>query len=204
MFDKEGIWLLGELERFVEETMLPVEEQEHIGNRKKAWTADYWTIEVAKCLRMGEDAYLETPLPPWLENNPYFQPYGKKHVIGCAKYKIRNLENLGKFKDRSNNLLVCQIGRGLPVIVAFQVKRWRRILAYDNIDYGRLLDGFFIPRLGVKIEFEIGDTANFSTEGLKTDVVMTGHNTRFTAEQLKEIALCDKVKGYTYDGHIIK
>jgi len=143
-------------------------------------------------------------LPPWLGSNPYFQPYGKKHIIGCARYKLGNLENLRKLKDTSDNLLVCQIGRGLPVIVAFQAKKWRRVLAYDNIDYGRLLDEFFIPRLGVEIKFEIGDTADFSAEGLKTDVVMTGHNTRFTAEQLKEIALCDKVRGYTHDGHIIK
>lgn len=204
MFDEEGIWLLSEMEQFVIDTMLSSEEQEHIGHGEQAWTADYWTIEVAKCLRMGIEAYEQYPLSPWLVDNPCFQPYGKKHIIGCTKYKLGNLENLKKLGDRSDNLFVCQIGRGLPVIVAFQAKRWKCVLGYDKFDYGKLLNDFFEPKLSIEIVFEIKDTVDFSTEGLDIDVVMSGHNTRFTPNQLKEITSCWMIRGYTHDGHIVK
>ena len=109
------------------------EQEACCGETPDVWTADEWTIEVGKFLLMGEDAYLRdiTPVRRYDNNALLFQ---KNTIRNYGEQKYNLLQNLNKVKDLADNILICEVGRGIDLVLADHIKQWSNILCYDVND----------------------------------------------------------------------
>jgi len=212
-FDKIRLELFEELEHFVFHNQLPLAVQTHITQGKWVWNADYWTMEVCKCLRLGEKEYLKRPPPEWLDGNPLWENrHGiprKYHIVEVSRFKQGELFALQKVGHLANNLFITQIGWGLSVIVASQIKTWERISGYDQspkYDEVRIDAAHWAiwKQWNGKVYFKAKKTADFKATDIDRDTIMVGHATNFTKEQLDGIKAEPKIKIYIHDGKIVK
>lgn len=97
-------------------------KQEECGTGKNYWNADMWTLEVAACLFLGKE---------YKNNN--------KRIFADAKIKGLLSDILTEIKDDADSLLVCEVGRGLDILVANMVKKWKKIYCYDHVNYKNYL-----------------------------------------------------------------
>ncbi len=221
-FDNTRLELFEELENFVFENQLPLADQAHITQGKWVWNADYWTMEVCKCLRLGEKEYLESPVPEWLDGNPLFESrhgiHRKHHIALVSRFKRKELFALNLLGGMADDLFITQIGWGISIIVASQVKVWEQISGYDQFSkYGLLLNDqweyeainnicHYTKRYWrySKIGFKTKKTSDFRATDIDRDTIMVGHATHFTQKQIEEIKAEPKIKVYIHDGTIIK
>ena len=103
--------------------------QEQCGTGSNYWNADYWTIEVARCLSIEE--YI---LPERFQGNKFADPNRIKHD---ADIKLSLLKILDEIKDSTDCLLICEVGRGLDILIANMVKKWK-IYCFDPVSYTHL------------------------------------------------------------------
>lgn len=165
-----------EIERFLQyliRNLLPSYiKQEEQGEGENYWNADFWTIEVAKCLYVGDRAYLEPEYTPskFLNN----KNYNKKEIINHAMIKKSMFEFLKEVKDDANELLVCEVGRGLDILIANMVKKWDKIYCYDqNKVYGNYLKSDFN-----NIEFYPEPTVVFDPEVVDNNTIAIINHSR--------------------------
>jgi len=170
-------------------------------------------MEVCKCLRLGEKEYLKRPVPQWLDGNPLFENrhgiHRKYHIIEVSRFKQGELFALQKVGHLADNLFITQIGWGISVIVASQVKPWDWIGGYDQFPkYGPLLNERWYPPIYFKTmktsELEATKIITCPQCDIDMDMIMVGHATNFTKEQLDEIYDEPKIKIYIHDGKIVK
>lgn len=94
--------------------------QEAAGYGSKRYTADMWTLEVCECL-LGMD---------------------------CKKFPYRNQKldlftSLKKVMNDANAICVGEVGRGLDILIANMLKKWK-VICYDhNPIYAEYLDKYF-------------------------------------------------------------
>lgn len=122
--------------------------QEQCGTGKDYWNADMWTLEVARCLLHGDDYVL----PMKYKHNKFADPNRIKHDAN-VKRKLKNL--LQEIKDSADVLLIGEVGRGLDILVANTVKKWKTIICYDQVNYQEYL------RIFDNVHFIQGTTATF-------------------------------------------
>ena len=113
---------------------LPMENQERVGTDKRRWCSDWWTIEVLKCLYWTADSYRLDPPPNRLKNNPDFAG-GIEGMIEEAAVKLRMMDHLETVKDRADTLYVCEACRGIDILLAYMIKDWPKVIAYDKNEY---------------------------------------------------------------------
>jgi hypothetical protein len=122
-----------ELKNFTQSVIdrpLPLDEQECVKRDGYVWCADWWTIEVCKYLINGEPGYIGDPPPNRLKNNPIFS---KDVIIEHGRCKVAMYELLKEKKDElPNNLFLCEVGRGIDIVLAKMVKDDWRITCYDS------------------------------------------------------------------------
>ena len=58
--------------QFTQYNLLDKDGQETCGYFPHLWLSDYWTLEVTKCLYLGNETYLSDPIPRRLIDNPHF------------------------------------------------------------------------------------------------------------------------------------
>jgi hypothetical protein len=108
--------------------------QESCGVGDNYWNADMWTIEVAKCLYFGSSYSMSS----FFKNNGN---YNIKEIIKDANIKISLYKNL-KLKSNTDSILICEVGRGLDIVIANMVRKWNKIYCYDQVNYNEYLKYF--------------------------------------------------------------
>lgn len=147
--------------KHVKNNLLPDDyPQEKCGIGKKHWTADMWTIGVSECMIVGEENY-----------NPQERIYKiyKNNIIVASNLKKSMIEKLNKVKDSTDYLLVAEVGRGLDILIANNIKKWKKIYCYDHVDYNRYLKNYFVNE---DIRFTASPTTVFDTTQLKEKCIM--------------------------------
>ncbi len=133
--------------------------QEQCGKGKHYWNADFWTMEVAAYLIQETDY----EVPERFKGNRNCDPNRMKHD---AEIKKSVYENLQKFQLDGDALLICEVGRGLDILMANMVKKWRKIYCYDQVNYTKYLSYFS------DIEFFHISTAQFDPSNIPENVTM--------------------------------
>lgn len=194
------LYLLNFLQHIIY-SLLPVKEQEAEGEYPHSlWTADYWTIEVAKCLLLGNERYLTDPPPRRLEGNPNFDREG---IIHDVEFKRAVREHLLSLKDKVGSLLIGEVGRGLDILVASTVKKWDKVYCWDpNFRYGPLLKRFF-GEFG-DINFIVSPTHSFDYSILEEEVVMVLNHARIGDKGLERFLNCKNISFLINNGVLIK
>jgi hypothetical protein len=208
--------ILLDLELFVQKNGMKPEDQEHVFSGGDVWTADWWTIEMCRCLRWGEDRYRREPLPPYLEKNSIFTAdyFGQDHIIGCCRYKLKNLELVREIPRRpGHRLLSCQIGWGLDIIIGIESgHHWLWFCGYDRVNYGGLLNEFYQPRIGAMatspmesgILFVLLDTQDWLPDMVTSPTIIFSHHIKLTYDQRAAIDKSPSVTHHIHDGEKIK
>ena len=147
--------------------------QEAAGHGKERWTADLWSVELCKAWVMGLDEYRET-IPLEYRENP---GHNGNHALRSCKIKENLLDILMDIKEDANEIVVCEVGRGLDILIANMVKKWKRIICYDQVpQYKDYLNRFF------EVEFYKQATWKFLEDNGKyiyEPCIMISHGSRF-------------------------
>lgn len=109
--------------------------QEQCGGGESYWNADMWTIEVTRCLLLGDDY----TIPEKLKGNRFADPNRIKKDV---EIKISEKKILEQIKDSTDVLLIGEVGRGLDILIANSVKEWDKIYCWDQVDYSEQLQIF--------------------------------------------------------------
>jgi hypothetical protein len=127
---------------------LPKDKQETCGTSKNFWSADFWTIELCKCLYLDNQKYEKSRLPKWLHNK---QHQHIQEILIAYEIKNKMFQELIKVKNDSNNLLICEVSHGIDILVSLQIKKWDNIYCYDQVNlYGPILQEFFQENYNLK------------------------------------------------------
>ena len=139
IMDKER---LGNFIKSIQYNLLPVRDQNSMGEGKNLFVEDWLTIEVSKYLYIGKYRYFKEPIPRRLEGN---QSFDQKRVMEVAEEIVDYISILEKNPDKFNKLKIYNIGRGLSLLLALFVKTdFEKIACYDvNPKYEDLLRIFF-------------------------------------------------------------
>ena len=152
------------LQYTAENLIFPLDKQECTGAGADFWCADWWTIEVAKCLFIGNIRYLNDPIPKRLEGNKNF---ALQDGIKSADMKRNILTSLIELKDTCSSLFIPQIGRGIDLLLANLVKPWENVYCFDVVNYEQYLKGFFTNKIHFKPVAESGyDLNNIEEESI--------------------------------------
>ena len=193
--------IIGEFLKYTLINLLSRDEQEARGEGKDYWCADYWTLEVAKCLYIGNERYMNDPLPRRLEGNKGFS---RNEIMAAADVK----RSVIKFLDAygGDSLLVCEVGRGLDILVAIILKQWEKIYCYDgNGLYGKHLEEFFkLYGYQNNLIFTQTPTHNFDVKTIDKDVVMVINHTRVGFDAAIKFFECPKIAYIIKDGRLTR
>ncbi len=170
MFTPEQIRELKIFNQSITMSPLPIDKQEARTDGKHMWCADWWTIEVLKCLFNGEQGYRLDPPPNRLKNN-YL--WSQEEIIKNANAKIRMLDLLRENKDFSDTVFICEVGRGIDVLLASFVKPWTKIVCYDNNEYVLgAMELYFKEKLGLPIQHFRVNSGDFDFNTITEKVIM--------------------------------
>jgi len=120
-----------------------------------------WTIEVVKCL-LHKDEYR---LSSRLEDNRHCSIDRIKRDAAIKRSTYDNINKVLKTQP-CKSLLVCEVGRGLDIVMALAIQKWGKIYCYDHVDYSRELDYF------PSVEFSRQSSTAFNPNRLPEDVIM--------------------------------
>ncbi len=134
-----------------------------VGVYPHIWTDDDWHMEVAKYLLIGETNYLSYNPPSRLKGNPYYNP---QKLVDSGKIKIKTADALSKISAEEKTLLICEVGRGLDILVSASVKKWDRVICYDYVNYKLHLSSMF-P--GSIIDFFTARSEEFNEDSIVID-----------------------------------
>lgn len=174
MFDKDLKIELMKFTQFVTTNLVPLYEQKTRGEGKNFFCEDWWNIEVLKFLFNGKSMYLEDP-PPWrLIGNKNFS---KQEIIDDGEKRIAMFKTLEEVKDSTDNILFCEVGRGIDIILANWIKKWKRILCYDeNPHCGEYIKTFFKEKLKINAEFVQANTGGYPFEDVNEPTILIANH----------------------------
>lgn len=178
------------------------------------WTCDMWHLEVLKCLILGEEKYLKSAYSDYIPNKvPQFLELFKNYT----RCKIESYNRLQEVKDLSDNLIVCEIGRGIDLLLAVQVKKWNKIVCYDtNQTCGKFIIEYFKKHFNVDvnyvhansgdIDFNDENKINFHSSNtyFDEDCIILADGTQIYIEGIKKIWKNLKIKAFIVHGCIPK
>jgi hypothetical protein len=191
MFSPEQIRALKIFNQSITMRPIPIDQQEAVRNGKDIWCADWWTIEVLKCLFNCEEMYRLDPPPNRLKHNKI---WSMEQIITAKDAKLGMLKLLEENKDFSDTLWVCEVGRGIDILLASFVKPWKKIVCYDNNEY--ILEEvnlYFKEQLGLPVETFRINSGNFDFNTVTEKVVMVANITRLGEPQKELIKNKDNI-----------
>lgn len=144
--------------------------QEQCGTGNNYWNADYWTIEVARCL--SSDEYI---LPVRFKGNKFADPNRIKKDADIKRAIKTVLESI---KDSADCLLVCEVGRGLDILVANTVKEWKTVYCYDHVNYER-----YLKRVFNNISFLQKGTGVYMTDLIEDECIVIMNHSIYSYEK---------------------
>jgi hypothetical protein len=151
-----------------------VGNQESCGTGEHYWNADYWTIEVTRYLIEGN----KYTVPDKFKGNRNADP---NRIKNDALIKLNVLNLLQDIKDSADYLLICEVGRGLDILMASQVKKWKKIYCYDQVDYRNYLYVF-----DNNINFVRKSTGVFSPETISEKCIVIMNHSICSYEKFKK------------------
>ena len=163
---------------YTESHPLPLYVQDHYGDigTRHFWCSDWWTEELIKCLLIGMVKYREMERPKKLQGNNKFVP---EHIIETARGKWNTMRTIARTKCTCDNLFVCEVGRGIDIIMASFVKHWAKVICYDYITpHGHLIEEYFGERMGIKIDFTTVKSEEYPFDTIDEDVILIANNTK--------------------------
>lgn len=164
---------------------VPIDKQEAVRNGKDIWCADWWTIEVLKCLFNGEAVYRVDPPPNRLKNNKI---WSMEQIVSNANQKLQMMKLLEENKDFSDTLYVCEVGRGIDILLASFIKPWKKIVCYDTNEYIlKEMELYFKDKLGMPIESFKMNSGNFDFNTITEKVIMLANIVKAGEPQKKII-----------------
>lgn len=184
MFSQEEIIALKRLNQSIIFRPLPMDRQESQRQGNFMWCSDWWHIEVLKCLFHGADTYLGDPPPRRLKNNPLYSPSA---TVETAEKKLLMLELLKKYAHFSDTLFICEVGRGIDLLLAYFVKPWKKIICYDNNPY--ILDEvkLYFDRFDLPLELIHKNSGDFDFDVFPDKMIMIGNHLKLGEEIKKKL-----------------
>ena len=117
--------------QYVIDNPIDFDVQESVARDGSKWSSDMWTVEMCRLMIMGESEFKSRP-SMYLDGNVIAS---KNDVINLLEVKTKNMQLLQEHKDFSDNILLCEVGRGIDIILVNQIKSWKKISVYDCNDY---------------------------------------------------------------------
>lgn len=146
--------------------------QESCGIGDNYWNADMWTIEVIKAYCGNYNKSKK------LKNNRNYDP---NRIKIDAKIKHNMRKNLEDIKNETDFLLICEVGRGIDILIANNVKKWKKIYCYDQVDYSSYLNIFD------NIEFYKSPSSIFNPDIILHDIIMIVNHSIYKPFENKNI-----------------
>lgn len=214
-FDKNGYTLTGDimfyskdleiLQKFTQHLLshpLPLDKQEATRKGDKWWCSDWWSIEILKYLMYGEQAYIGDPPPNRLKNNDL---WNKETIMEAGRQKIEMEKKLHSISSNIENLLVCEVGRGIDIALAIMKHQWKNIYCYDlNPLMGEELISYFKVRLGLPIHFQQLNTCDYKFSDINVPTVVIANKTKINKEQVAEILNNKNIMHFICNGQFIE
>lgn len=164
---------------------LPMDKQESVKRGKDIWCADWWTIEVLKCLFHGESVYRQDPPPNRLKHNII---WSMEEICSSAENKRSMVKLLRENINFSDNLFICEVGRGIDLLLASFVKQWKRISCYDlNQSVLDEISIYFGSKIGVQMDVFRTNSGEFDFNVITDNTVIIANGTKIGEEQKKII-----------------
>lgn len=164
--------------KYIMANQIPFTNQESVVREGHAWCADWWTIEMCRCLILGDEEFNKLP-SLFLEHNLLER---KDEIIREVGLKRKMVKTLEEHKDFSDNILFCEVGRGIDIVLSNQIKKWKKITCYDNNQFVIEKVQEFFPE--VKGNYISTDKFDFS--GIVEPTILIAHKTRIKNRE-KEI-----------------
>lgn len=178
---------IADLERFIGSIIdrpIPINKQKHKRENTFTWCTDWWSIEICKYLFNGKELYYVDPSPVRLRNNPL---WSKKEIEIEAEYKLSMMRLLEEYKNFSNKLLICEVGRGIDIWIARKVKAtWDKIICYDNNQL--MLDEvniYFKDRLQMPIQTEFQSTVTYNFAAISEPTIVLGNSLKTSDKEIE-------------------
>ena len=184
MFSKEEMIILEEFYDHCAATTLSNEEGSISTDGKVKWNQSYWTYEVMTGLILGEEGYLEAPLPHWLEFKVKYRTNSSIRRMIEDKKTMFNTLRCGVFPD---NLLVCEVGYGVDVVLAMIAKDWKEIRCYDsNHGFEEGLINFFVKKHKCNLTFEGNISAHYKFDKIEKRTLVISNATHISVGKPSE------------------
>jgi hypothetical protein len=165
------------------------------------WTDDDWHMEIAKYLLVEKSNYLSYNPPSRLKNNPYYNP---QKLLESGEIKIKTAKILSKISMEADTLLICEVGRGLDILVSNSIKKWNRIICYDYVNYKLHLSSMF-P--GSIIDFLVLRSEEFKGDSIISQpAIVVANDIRVENKELlrSKLVASSYLVRVIWDGEIIK
>jgi len=176
----------------------PVSGEEKTSN----WNQTYWTFEQMENLILGEEEYQKAPLPAWLfEYSKY-----RTHSAACRQTNRKRtmLNTLRGNKEFPDNLLVCEVGYGVDVVVAMIAREWKEIRCYDRSGaFEKGLLEFFVEQHGLTLIFETSISAHFRFDEIKKNTVVVSNETHIGVGEPSERIRNNEKLIYLRNGEVL-
>ena len=138
------------------------------------WCADWWTIEVLKLLFLGEEVYLRELPPRRLRNNPSFS---SGNLVIDGQRKLQMLQCLRGNTSFSDTLVVCEVGRGIDILLSSFAKSWKNYIVYDSNPVVVERVKTYFEKLGFPLEVNCLPSNKFSLPEVRP-LVVVANNTK--------------------------
>lgn len=159
-----------DLLKYVLENQVAFSNQESVVKDGHAWCADWWTVEICRCLILGDEEFIKRP-SLYLEHNLLENKYEITREAGLKRTMMKTLK---EHKDFSDSILFCEVGRGIDIVLAKQIKNWKKIICYDNNQFIVEKVKEFFPE--VNCSYISTDFFDFS--GIAELTILIAHKTR--------------------------
>jgi hypothetical protein len=193
MYDPNKIFTIDEirqLRRFamsISNSMIPLQYKDwYYLDSGQIWDIDTYCAEAARCLAMSEKDF----------SNYFELKKNDDNRIGnldlflkiCYEYKVNSFVKLQSICHEASEIIVCEAGRGIDVLLTSFVKPWHRIVAYDQ-DKSVLYEmkKYFKGELGLPFEVQQINTINYDFSGINERTIIFGTVHNVNADKKKEI-----------------
>jgi len=201
MFTENEIQKIKDLQIEIATNQLPIDKQEAQEQNGFYWCSDWWHIEVCKCLISGHLKYREELPPLHGINNPL---WGMEQAITAVDYKLNMLKTLKEETSSLDILFICEVGRGIDIILASFIKDWKKIICYDINPYIlEKMNSYFKDKLGFPIESFRVNTGDYDFSSINENVALVANQCRFDKKQFDEIKSSYFIKA-VIDGEVLK
>jgi hypothetical protein len=199
MFTEDQIRQIEDLRFEIEMNQLPIDKQEAKECKGFYWCSDWWHIEVCRCLIVGHLKYLESIVPERGVNNPI---WGASQAVTAVDYKLKMVEALTKVKDFSDTIFICEVGRGVDLLLASFVKQWKKVICYDiNPFVLEKFSGYF--RNEFPVESFPANTGDYDFSKVGEKVILIANHCRLGKNNIDAIKANSNILAII-DGEVVR